>query len=109
MSAMTVQQLIEALSDFDPEAEVRLATQPNYPFEYEVSEVASLEDAPQVCEDCGSENVKLSDDGKERACLDCESCQTGDDLANDKIVYLGEGRQLGYLPGRAARALGWKE
>jgi hypothetical protein len=40
---MTVGELIEYLSDFDPEAEVRLAQQPRWAFEYSVGEVAGVE------------------------------------------------------------------
>lgn len=40
---MTVGELIEYLEDFDPEAEVRLAEQPQWAFEYSVGEVAGIE------------------------------------------------------------------
>lgn len=36
---MTVKELIEILEDFDPETEVRLATQPNYPLQHNVAGV----------------------------------------------------------------------
>ncbi|MFE1612690.1 hypothetical protein CLM85_06970 [Streptomyces albidoflavus] len=41
---MTVGELIEQLEQMDPEATVRLATQPQYPFEYSISRVAEAED-----------------------------------------------------------------
>lgn len=56
---MTAQELIDILEGIDPETEIRFASQPSWPFEYEIS--GSVE----------------SEDG---------------------IVYLTEGRQLGYLP-----------
>ena len=59
---MTVQDLIDELQGINPESEVRLAEQPNWPFEYELKAIAEVED----------------------------------------IVYLGEGTQLGYLPGEVA-------
>jgi len=34
---LTVSQLIKELEDLDPDAEVRLATQPNWPFEWHLS------------------------------------------------------------------------
>jgi hypothetical protein len=39
VAKMTVQSLIEILEDMDPEAEVRLAIQPSYPFEHSVGQV----------------------------------------------------------------------
>jgi len=40
---MTVRDLIELLSEFDPNAEVRLAHQPRWAFEYSISTVAETE------------------------------------------------------------------
>ena len=36
---MTVRKLIEILEDFDPETEVRLAVQPNYPLQHDIAGV----------------------------------------------------------------------
>ncbi|QKV98277.1 hypothetical protein HUT19_41915 (plasmid) [Streptomyces sp. NA02950] len=44
MDEMTVADLIEKLERMNPEAKVRLATQPNYPFEYTIGEVTETED-----------------------------------------------------------------
>jgi hypothetical protein len=66
--AMTVQELIDALSAMDPEAEVRLAQQPGWPFE----------------------------------------CSVGEVLEADGVLYVGEGCQIGYLPGEVRSALGWR-
>jgi hypothetical protein len=46
---MKVRDLIEYLENFDEEAEVRLAMQPSWPFEYSIGEV---------------EEVELEDEGK---------------------------------------------
>lgn len=69
--SMTVADLIEQLEGMDPDAEVVLAQQPSWPFEYTISGVEEMSEA----------------DGNK--------------------VYIGEGRQVGYLDGEAARALGW--
>lgn len=46
---MTVKELIEQLSDMNPSAEVRLAIQPRYPFEYDIQdEVVETEDGSKV-------------------------------------------------------------
>ncbi|MEV1042322.1 hypothetical protein AB0J01_37770 [Streptomyces sp. NPDC050204] len=41
---MTVGELIEQLEGMDPDATVRLATQPGYPFEYTIGKVVEAED-----------------------------------------------------------------
>ncbi len=56
---MTVQDLIDILSDLNPDAEVRLAQQPRNPLEFGLGRIVETDD--------------------------------GD------FVYLGEGRQFGYL------------
>jgi hypothetical protein len=45
---MTVQELIEMLSELDPFAEVRLATQPSWPLEYELTGLLAQDPAEQV-------------------------------------------------------------
>ena len=52
---LTVSQLIEELEDLDPDAEVRLATQPNWPFEWHLSTIepgpampVTIDDQPVV-------------------------------------------------------------
>ena len=80
---MTVRELINLLEDFDENAEVRIAHQPRWPFEYSIGDVVA-----------------------------CDGGDEDEDEPNasdaPQVVYLGEGDQLGYLPGRAARELGWK-
>jgi hypothetical protein len=74
--AMTVRELIDHLSDYDPDAEVRLAHQPEWPFEYSVQSVASAEEAAELREPDPDE----------------------DNAAPANVVYIAEGEQLGYLP-----------
>ena len=74
---MTVQELIEALSAMNPDAEVRIAHQPSWPFELSIGSVVSAEtyDDPSG--------------------LMCDN------------VWIGEGSQIGYLPGDVKSAFGW--
>lgn len=58
-SNMTAHELMEILEGVDPETEIRFASQPSWPFEYEIRGTVESEDG---------------------------------------IIYLTEGRQLGYLP-----------
>ncbi len=49
---MTVEELMELLEQFPPEAEVRIAQQPSWPFEYSIHDVAAVpEDDDTKCED----------------------------------------------------------
>jgi hypothetical protein len=66
-----VRQLIDLLSDYSPEAEVRLAIQPRYPLEAHVAGVVSQSEI--------------------RAHLDKE---LGDD--EPEVVFVLEGAQIGY-------------
>ena len=74
---MTVADLIEELKWMPEGVEVRFASQPNWPFEYDIVGVVSAE-----VEDRRDEEVT-------------------------EIVYLEEGRQIGYLPEEAKDELGW--
>jgi hypothetical protein len=73
---MNVSELIDHLKDYDPDAEVRLATQVQWPVEYSVQSVASADEVGSL---------------------------TGEEDAPN-IVYIAEGEQLGYLP-EPARAV----
>lgn len=75
---MIVAELIQKLQDMNPESEVRLAQQPNWPFEYSIGEIVE---------------VDLADDQDE------ETPKT--------VVYIAEGTQLNYLPGAVRSELGW--
>jgi SpoU rRNA methylase family enzyme len=80
---MVVQELIELLESMNPESEVRFASQPSWPFEYSVSDV-----------------VEVVEEGEEEEFDDRE-----EDL--QPVVYLVEGRQIGYLPGNVKDEIGW--
>jgi hypothetical protein len=76
----TVGELIAALDRYDPTTPVRLATQPGYPMEHTLGQV--------VCTPDDAEG-----DGTPRT--------------DPPVVWLGEGQQVGNLPGLARNALGW--
>lgn len=88
MDEMTVRDLIDALHEAAEDtaggldAVVRLAQQPRWPFEYDIGPVAAAEEASPA-----------PADGEEPA----------------GVIYIGEGHQLGYLPGGASEALGWDD
>jgi hypothetical protein len=116
---MTVEQLIEQLQYMDQGAEVRLAFQPEWPFEYGVGDVVSVNDAESELElvECDGEwYVEAGEEGTvegpfpteeaaERALIRLEEKEEAE-IGN--VVWIGEAGQIGYLPGIASRALGWR-
>lgn len=79
---MQVADLLEILEDLDPDTEIRIASQPQWPFEY------SLADAVEVYPDDDPDNDTVFAEG-------------------ESVLYLVEGRQLGYLPGVVKGEIGW--
>jgi hypothetical protein len=118
---MTAKDLIRLLKDVDPDTEVRLAQQPHWPFEYSIGEIAAVavggpEEGDTVTYDDGSEHTGVVKDTTEDGVL--VEQETGGVrhvpfyqligyLDIQDVVYIGEGTQLGYLPGAASRELGW--
>lgn len=88
---MTVQELIDELSEMNPDSEVRWAAQPVWPFEYDISSVINVIEDELLDEEDYDENAEISDSPKK-----------------DDVVYLVEGNQLRYLPGYVCKAIGWK-
>ncbi len=79
---MTVQELIDRLQEFNPDAEVRLMTQEQWPFENDIVGLCdSRELHEKVNNECGC--------GKD----DCPDCNPGE---VEEVIFIVEGRQLGY-------------
>jgi hypothetical protein len=87
---MTVQELIDELQFLSPDAEVRIAQQPSWPLEYRLDGVIEVT------------NPKDDDDEDED---DQPNIPKDED---ENVVYLTEGSQMGYLPGKVSRELGWR-
>jgi len=73
--------MLEEIAEESPEAEVRIAEQPSWPFENEINGVVEVVLDDERYEDGVSEPPV--------------------------VVYLEEGEQIGYLPTLAKEALGW--
>ncbi len=86
---MTVQELIDELQQYDPDQEVRFASQPHYPFEYDIDRTLEWD----------NETHNWREDEKYIDPDDVDSRQAHDDARPDEnpVVYLVEGSQLGYL------------
>lgn len=89
---MTVCELIRLLKTYDPDSEVRIASQPRWPMEYRVHDVVETSlDKEDVDDD-------LDDDDRN---------DDEDDEPEIGVVYIVEGDQLGYLGETARRDVGW--
>jgi len=100
---MTLGELIERLQEVADEfgdkaddVEVRLAHQPRWAFEYSIAGVAlstDLAENDDGCPECGAPPGK-------QCATDCERRAEAEDEDDDAppVVYLAEGRQLGYAP-----------
>jgi len=71
---------LEEIADYNEgeDVEVRFASQPSWPFEYSIDEIVYMDEVG----DYGDTTGKMT-------------------------VYLSEGTQLGYLPGKVSEILGW--
>jgi len=81
---MTVQDLIYELGQMNPDAEVRLAIHPGWPFEYDLIGAVEVYTNEYINANTG----EMENDGEQR-------------------VYLEQGDQLGYLPESVKELLGW--
>ena len=89
---MTIRDLIDTLEDLAEEhgdrTEVRIAIQPRWALAFGIGEIAATEPV---------EVGEPDEDGVPATEAD----------AAPAIVYIGEGRALGYLDGAGSEALGW--
>jgi hypothetical protein len=83
MRTMTVGQLRELLEDYPDEAEVRMACQPSWPFEYSIAGVVALSEMKERGDEDGSD-------------FDDRHPSTGINPKPDEVVFIVEGRQLSY-------------
>jgi hypothetical protein len=82
---MQITELIEELErvkmSHGEDVEVRLGTQPNYPFEHEIAGVSE-----PLSPDLFEENEGPAED------------RNSDKNINKTVVYIAEGTQIGYMP-----------
>jgi len=96
-------ELIALLEEADPDTEVRIAQQPSWPFEYAIEDAILVDGRDDVsCDECGYDWGEPHD---ENGCD--EERPASEDV--EPVVYIVEGRQLAYLPGIAAKAIGWRD
>ena len=98
---MTVRELKDLLDDYDDGLEVRLAHQPSYPLESTIAGVASRREcaAEAACENDDCDGT-LDEHGRCLRCGEQHEVESGPD-----VVYIAEGRQLGYADAKVWAAL----
>ena len=109
---MNVRNLIGELETLDGDMEVRIAMQPQWPFEHSLEMVAAPDDDRYLVKDeDGWYVVQDSRERPEQIAGPMESDGEAEDWLAEhpvsEVVYLVEGDQIGYLPGHAKRAAGW--
>lgn len=104
---MKLQELLDLLEEFadecDPDTEVRLAIQPNWPFEHFIGQL-TLYDPAQALREESNELDSNEVDEQDKMELQHELFEAEQ---KPKILYISEAGQAGYLPGLAADALNW--
>ena len=103
MNIVRLIEELEYLKDIAGEdAEVRLATQPSWPFEYSIDSVIVMTNEMR------EENARaeLRDEGLSEEEIN-EQVVGAPEFEGENVIYLSEGCQLGYLPGDVTNELGW--
>ena len=102
---------LEEIAELNPNAEVRYASQPSYPFENSIREVLSWDKETMI--DAEIEGIQrcIKEDGEEPMSYEEIKALARENLEYgggcDPVVYLAEGSQIGYLPEGPTEALGW--
>lgn len=111
---MTVRELKERLEEVEDDVEVRLAFQPAWPFEHSISEVVEVTPGSELYGVVTEDGAVAMRDGREEPeevegfdSID-EATAWIEDQKGEPVLYLAEGPQIGYLPGAASAALGWR-
>lgn len=100
----TVGDLIDALTAYDRDIPVRWAAQPSWAIAYTIGPIVCT---PEDAEGGGwRHDYSREDNANTRRTAD-RADEADDSDSDDPVVWLGEGQQIGYLPGVAATALGW--
>ncbi len=104
-NTVTVAELITLLADMPSDSEVRVMTQPHYPFEHKLDGVWEVDAEPDACGGCGLVNSDPIHEwsnikGHEFEPYDTERFVPHGDTGGG-YVYLVEGTSLGYGTRRA--------
>ncbi len=91
---MNVSQLRDLLDGIDDDTEVRLMSQPAWPFEYSIIGTWQPEPLVDACDECGQPDEAHDSDSDHNM----ENPETFEPANTDpeNVIYLVEGSQLGY-------------
>ena len=96
-SNLTAGDLIEMLQDLDPDTEIRLMSQPSWPFEYSLATDLYIPERVPSCPTCGADLVGRDHD---EGCTQDQDENPVDTFepegSPEKVAYLVEGTQLAY-------------
>lgn len=97
-----LRQAIEELDHLSDEVPVDMAIQPNWPFKHRIAGIAIVE--PQGCQYPDGEDYREHDHAE------CEDAlaEVKERPGGGYHIYFVDGDQAGYLPGDAAREIGWR-
>jgi len=123
---MKVHELMSVLEDMNPDAELKIADQPEWPFQNRVDEAVSVEIGVKYVLKIDGEPVASSDSESEidemredaltdmMAEWECDRCVAAgrvmaetDESEASEVVFIAAGQQECYLPQPACEALGW--
>jgi len=93
---MTAAELIEMLEELDPETEIRLMTQPAWPFEWSLRSRLYQPTDVEPCAECGSDMIGRGHDDDCGANFGEDESSFRPTGAEGQVAYLIEGSQLGY-------------
>lgn len=106
-----INQLLELQSELGPNEDpvVKIAQQPSWPFEYSIGDVVMTE-LPETM--TRAQFDALSEDEQERANDRADNDELvfideGEDMP-ERVVFIAEGSQLGYLTSGVSKQLGWR-
>ena len=100
---MEIEELIETLQELAeeyPKCEVRLASQPTWPFEYSIGDIVASREKEDDQQEW-DEDFEQAEDDDEREAMG-ERPELG-----DPVIHIGEDSQLGYLSRVVKDKLGW--
>jgi len=108
---MKIRELIELLEGYDDDLEVRIASQPSWPFENSISGVVSRYDyepeayckvreahSPSEAEDYGGQWFIIGEEGEVEAAFETydEAVEEAGRGEKENCVFIAEGRQICY-------------
>lgn len=105
MTLDELRTILDELAETLPgDTEVKIASQPSYPFEHSIAQVATYGTEEYDIEDAPNAMEGLEGDDLEEAQKYLEELKG----RNTQVIYIAEGSQQEYLLGGVSQKLGWR-